>query len=105
LILNSLVEGVHGMDLDGKIIFQNLSSGQMLGWFSKELLGRPAHTTIHHSHPDGTAYPEVGCKIYATLRDGITRQVSDEVFWRRDGTSFPVKYSVLRQNKTSPRVK
>jgi len=92
LILNSLVEGVHGMDLEGKIIFQNLSSGQMLGWFSKELLGRPAHATIHHSHPDGTACPEAACKIHATLRDGITRRVNDEVFWRRDGTSFPVEY-------------
>jgi PAS domain S-box-containing protein len=94
LILNSLVEGVHGMDLDGKIIFQNLSSGQMLGWFSADLMGKPAHTTIHHSRPDGSPYPVGECKIRATLRDGITRHVTDEVFWRRNGSSFPVDYFV-----------
>src|SRR5258708_2988321 len=26
------------------------------------------------------------------MRDGVLRQVSDEVFWRKDGTSFPVDY-------------
>jgi PAS domain S-box-containing protein len=82
------------MDLDGKIIFQNLSSGQMLGWFSADLMGKPAHTTIHHSRPDGSPYPVGECKIRATLRDGITRHVTDEVFWRRNGSSFPVDYFV-----------
>ena len=92
LILNSLVEGVHGIDCEGRIIFENLSAARMLGWLSADLLGQPAHATLHHSHPDGTAYPPADCKIYATMRDGITRRVNDEVFWRRDGTSFPVEY-------------
>jgi PAS domain S-box-containing protein len=91
-ILNSLAEGVQVIDLEGRIIFENVSSGQMLGWISADLLGRPAHATSHHSRPDGTACPEADCKINATLRDGITRHVNDEVFWRRDGSSFPVEY-------------
>ncbi len=31
--------------------------------------------------------------FYATLRDGVARQVEDEVFWRKNGTSFPVAYT------------
>ena len=32
------------------------------------------------------------CPILKTLRDGKPRRVADEVFWRKDGTSFPVEY-------------
>jgi signal transduction histidine kinase len=31
--------------------------------------------------------------VYATFRDEQARFVDDDVFWRRDGTSFPVEYS------------
>ncbi|MEG4574901.1 PAS domain S-box protein [Microcoleus sp. N3A4] len=36
----------------------------------------------------------VSSQILATLEDGEARRVTDEVFWRRDGTSFPVEYVV-----------
>ena len=64
----------------------------MLGWEVAELLGKPGHLTMHHTRQNGTPYPKEECPIFATLRDGITRQVADEVFWRGDGTSFPVEY-------------
>ena len=41
--------------------------------------------------------------IYATAQDGISRQISDEVFWRKDGSAFPVEYTstpVFHNNKT-----
>ena len=65
----------------------------MLGYEVSELIGRPAHSTMHHTRADGTPYPQCECPIYATLRDGVARRVKDEVFWRKDGTSFPVDYS------------
>jgi len=92
LILNSVAEGIHGIDLEGRIIFENVAATRMLGWQISDLVGQSAHATIHHTHADGTANPVENCKIYATLRDGIIRLVSDEVFWRQDGTSFPVEY-------------
>ncbi|MEG4962993.1 MULTISPECIES: PAS domain S-box protein [unclassified Microcoleus] len=36
----------------------------------------------------------VSSQILATLEDGEARRVTDEVFWRRDGSSFPVEYVV-----------
>jgi PAS domain S-box-containing protein len=92
LTMNSMEEGVHRVDLKGNIVFENPAAARMLGWEVAELLGNPGHLTMHHTRQDGTTYPIEECPIDATFRDGITRQVADEVFWRRDGTSFPVEY-------------
>ncbi len=48
---------------------------------------------MHHSHPDGRAYPRERCPIYAAFKDGQVHRVEDEVFWRKDGSSFPVEYT------------
>ena len=86
VILNSIADGVHGLNEDGAITFENASSASMLGWGLDELTGRTAHETIHHSHADGSPRLRELCPIMATLRDGGVRHVSDDIFWRKDGT-------------------
>jgi PAS domain S-box-containing protein len=93
LILNSIDEGVHGIDCAGLIIFENPGAAKMLGYEVSELLGRSAHGTIHHTRADGTAHLQEECSIYATLKDGAVRHVQEDVFWRKDGTSLPVAYT------------
>jgi len=93
-LLDSIGHGVHGIDMTGRIIFENPAAVKMLGWKPNELTGRPAHTTMHHSLEDGSSYPVEHCPIHATMRDGQQRHVSDETFWRADGTSFPVEFTV-----------
>jgi PAS domain S-box-containing protein len=92
LVLNAVGEGIHALDLDGQIIFENPAGEKMLGWESSELIGKPAHATMHHSKAGGAPYPQGECPILASLGDGNPRRISDEVFWRKDGTSFPVEY-------------
>ena len=92
LILDSSAEGIHGINLAGRITFENRKSLELLGWTSEELIGRAAHETIHHSHADGSAYPVESCPIYESMRDGKTRRVTNDVFWRKDGRSFRVDY-------------
>jgi PAS domain S-box-containing protein len=93
LILNSVGEGIYGLDLKGKQTFVNAAGAKLLGWEPHELDGVTGHEVLHHSRADGSPYPVEECPIYAVMRDGETRHVSGEVFWRKDGTSFPVEYT------------
>lgn len=93
LILDSIADGVYGVDPDGRATFVNPAASAMLGWQPHELIGRVTHPLVHHSHADGTPYPREDCSTVAALREGIVRHVDDELFWRSDGSSFPVAYT------------
>ncbi|MBP0028606.1 PAS domain-containing sensor histidine kinase [Roseofilum sp. Guam] len=92
LILNAVGEGVYGLDLEGNVTFVNPAAAAMIDWSTEELIGMSMHAVLHHSHADGTRYCREDCPIYAALQDGSTHRVTTEVFWRKDGTSFPVEY-------------
>ncbi len=93
LLLNAAGEGIYGLDLEGRATFVNPAAAQMTGHTVDELIGRPMHEVVHHSHPDHTGYAPEDCPIYAAVHDGMVRTVCDEVFWRKDGKSFPVEYT------------
>jgi len=91
-LLNSIADGVHGLNPSGNITFQNAAAAAMLGWEGADLIGEPAHETLHHSPDHASPHGRTDCPILATLADGVVRQVSDDVFWRRDGTPLHVDY-------------
>ena len=93
LVLDSTAEAIYGIDTQGACTFCNASCLGLLGYQTQEdLLGKNMHALIHHTRPDGTAYPETDCPIFQAfrLREGI--HVDDEVLWRSDGTSFYAEY-------------
>lgn len=92
LILNAIGEGVYGVDFQGNATFVNPAAAQMIGWEPEELIGQSMHQVLHHTRRDYSPYPREACPIYAAFQDGIVHRVSDEVFWRKDGTWFPVEY-------------
>ncbi len=93
LILQSAGEGIYGLDLEGNTTFANPAAAAMLGYEVDELIGKVMHDLIHHTYPDGTRYPLEKCPMYAALTDGEPHVVTDEVLWRKDGSSFPVEYT------------
>ncbi len=93
LLLESTAEGVCGVDLQGCVTFINRSGAQTLGYQPEEMLGQPMHLLAHHHHADGSVYPAEDCPVYQTVKSGQSVRVDDDVFWRRDGTSFPVEYA------------
>ncbi len=101
-ILESVGDGIYGLDLEGNVTVVNPAAAQMLGYKPSELLGRKLHQVAHHSHPDGSLYPESECLIQNTVRTGAMVRVSNEVFWRKDGSSFPVEYVARPQMDTRP---
>ena len=92
LILQCAGEGIYGLDRDGVTTFVNPRAAELLGWEADELIGKPQHDLIHHSHADRSTYPREECPIYAAFSDGQVHRVDDEVFWRKDGTPFAVEY-------------
>lgn len=92
LILTQAGEGIYGLDVDGNTTFVNPSAACMLGYRVEDLIGCHMHDVLHHSKPDGSPYPVQDCPIRAAIRDGQVYRVVDEVFWRKDGSSFPVEY-------------
>ena len=91
-VLKSAGEGIFGLDLEGNATFVNPAAARMTGWEAEELVGRPQHEVLHHTKRDGSPYPRDECPIQAALEDGTTHSRNDEVFWRKDGTNFPVEY-------------
>jgi PAS domain S-box-containing protein len=92
LILQCAGEGIYGLDLNGVTTFVNPRAAELLGWEPDELIGKPQHAVSHHSRADGSPYAREECPIYAAFKVGRVQRVADEVFWRKDGTSFPVEY-------------
>jgi diguanylate cyclase (GGDEF)-like protein/PAS domain S-box-containing protein len=93
LLLNSAGEGIYGLDLQGRASFVNPAVCRMLGYEESELLGRPMHALVHHSYVDGLEYPREKCPIYAAFTDGRQHRATNEVLWRKDGSSIPVEYT------------
>ncbi len=93
LLLESTGEGIFGVGTDGCCMFCNPAAARLLGHATPSSLeGLMLHDLMHHTHPDGSPYPAIACRASAIFRDGRSIQVDDEVFWRADGTPFPVEY-------------
>ncbi|MEO5327393.1 MAG: ATP-binding protein [Magnetococcus sp. THC-1_WYH] len=94
LILQAISEGIYGVGPGEKTTFINDAGAAMIGWQTRELIGQPQHAVMHHTKVDGSPYPSEDCPICLTARDGKPRTADHEVFWRKDGSSFPVEYTV-----------
>jgi two-component system, OmpR family, sensor histidine kinase VicK len=91
-ILESVGDGIYGIDREGMATVVNSAAAQMLGYKQEEMLGRNMHELIHHTRPDGSPYASADSPIFKSLIHKGTVRVSNDVFWRKDGTSFPVEY-------------
>jgi PAS domain S-box-containing protein len=93
LILNAAADGICGLDTAGNITFINPAAESMLKRSPADVLGQPHHAVLHYTAADGAPYSHETCPICITLTDGKERHVVDELFWRDDGTVFPVEYA------------
>ncbi|MCE5334225.1 MAG: PAS domain S-box protein [Desulfobacteraceae bacterium] len=93
LILNAAGEGIVGLDVLGRVTFVNPSAAETTGYGVFELVGKDFHGLVHHSRPDGSRYPLHESPIHKSLSTGVIHRERDEVFWRKDGSSYSVAYS------------
>lgn len=90
LLLQSLGEGVYGVDARGVCTFINPAALQMLGLVEDEVLGQDTHRLFHYHGLDGLPYPVSDCPVHRTLADGQVRDVEDHLFHKTRGP-FPVR--------------
>jgi PAS domain S-box-containing protein len=92
-VMDSTDQGIVRVDLSDRITYINRAALEETGWAGAEVLGRNAHTLMHYTHPDGTPYPAEECPLLRAVSDGEGARLSGEVFWRKDGSRFPVEAS------------
>jgi len=94
MILDSVAEGIYGIDLNAKVIFWNKAAEELTGFTMKDFEHDNLHDLIHHTNPQGEHVPLHQCPVYHALNSGESLFVKDDIFWKKDGTSFPVEYTV-----------
>jgi PAS domain S-box-containing protein len=93
LLLASTAEAIYGVDMGGICTFANSACARLLGYeHEKELIGKPIHELTQHSYVDGRPYLRKQSRIDQTFRRAEGTHGDDEVFWRKDGTSFSAEY-------------
>jgi two-component system, sensor histidine kinase and response regulator len=89
LLLESVSEGVCGVDLHGNATFCNPAFLRLLGYPSQQaLLGRNLHDVIHHTKPDGTHLPWAECPLHGSLVSGEKVHAPTVMLWKSDGNSL-----------------
>ena len=97
-LLSSTGEGIYGINVKGECVFCNKSGLDFLGYmYEAELLGKDMHAQIHSKYRNGTPMNINDCKIFNVFKSGKGIRVSDEVFWKKDGTCFDVEYASFPQ--------
>ncbi len=90
ILLDSVADGICGMDRFGRISFANPAAARLLGAPAARLTGQPIHDILHGSAPAG-----LKCKPECSLRRATARQVAcagEDTFYRPDGAPVPAEY-------------
>jgi len=93
LVLDSVGDGIFGIDLTGRITFVNQAAARALGYGPEALTGRDLHETLHHSQADGNPCPRAANPILEAMKRSESVRLSGEVFWRQNSTQVPVEYN------------
>lgn len=94
LLLNTVSEGIIGLDTGGKVVFVNPAGAAMLGFQPDCMIGISCDRVIREMSPDGTYYTENNSPIVLAAREGRHILRKEAVFWKEDETSFIADYQV-----------
>ncbi len=92
-ILDSVGDGIYGLDLDGMITFANPAATRLTGYQQEALIGQSLHELHLYARWDGSPYHFIETGIHQTLKQGIAKQSDSDVFWRQSGDHFAVSWT------------
>ena len=91
LILRSVADGIFGVDAEGRVDFVNPAAAEMVGALPSELAGRPVHAALHSGAAGEVCDDQCRVRRAFLLHESTSGQ---DVFYRQNGSSFPVEFSV-----------
>ncbi|MFP5385992.1 MAG: PAS domain S-box protein [Bacteriovoracia bacterium] len=84
------------MDKRGHPTFMNPAATTVTGYKSlDEIKNKPLHYSIHWKKPDGSHYPIEACPIDNARTEIRPVREKEEMFCTKDGTLFPVSFSIM----------
>lgn len=100
LILNSMGEGLCGVDLQYHITFVNPAAADMLGYAILDLIDQPVETILGTNPQHLNGNREAPYPFEDSVLSGTTHRFIADEFQRRDGSMFPVEYvsTPIREN-------
>jgi diguanylate cyclase (GGDEF)-like protein/PAS domain S-box-containing protein len=93
LILESVGEGILGIDATGRLTFANSCAERLTGYLLNEMLGRPLHSLIHICENNHGQHAEKACPLQQSLINGQPHHAEGDIFLRKNGNTFPVEYT------------
>ena len=91
LILQSVGDGIFGVNLEGEITFYNPPALKMTRFDEDELLGKSLHDILNFL-PEKEPSPNKDYPLYQVFRDGQTQSKDEAVFWTKDGSALLAEY-------------
>ncbi|MFC0677818.1 ATP-binding protein [Lysobacter korlensis] len=80
------------MDDRQHCIYMNRAAEAMTGYKLEDVKGAPLHDYVHHTHPDGRAFPIDDCPIDRAAPQNNQEQ-GEAVFVHKDGHFYPVAFT------------
>lgn len=93
LILESVKDGIVGLDPHGKITFANPAAYQFLGFTEDQFLGQHFQSLVHYADGEGQPLSSQESGIHLSALDGQARSSDAEVLWHKSGEPLPIEYS------------
>lgn len=93
LLLNTVSEGIVGLDQEGRVAFINPAGAAIFGIAPASIIGHSCYHLIREMRLDGNFYQE-DSPIVEAVRGGRSLSRTEIVLWRQDETSFLADYQV-----------
>ena len=94
ILLNSVADGICGLDPNGLVSFANPAAVNMLGAATSSLTGKAVHDLLHGCAPAGSQCGEDCPLLRATGRLQLMATSGEDTLYRSDGSPFRVDYAL-----------
>ena len=91
LLVNSVDDGIYGVDREGVVTFVNPAATRILGVAPQDLVGLEAHATFHAPSATGIPNAPSDCYVNEAIRERTVTNSEADGYLRADGLRVPVE--------------